>query len=131
MGTPHHHITLCTTCPHTGDTCRVGYDLIKRLRSAIEAAGDTITDAFEISGTACMEDCVRPCTLTYHSTRDASYLFAGVTADDDIYQLVEFAQSCAQAGDHWPGHQCDASQHQLAHEPSMMLAVEAGAVALS
>ncbi|MDW3182073.1 DUF1636 domain-containing protein [Roseobacter sp.] len=94
-------ITVCTSCRHKGTTCRPGYELIARLRAAISAAGDAIPEAFEISGVACMAGCDRPCTVAFHSTRKATYLFGDMTADDDISDLVSFARQYAHLHDGW------------------------------
>ena len=134
MGILNHRITICTSCKHKGETCRPGYELIERLRAAIDAAGDTITEEFEISGVACMAGCVQPCTIAYHSTRKATYLFGDIDPDQDIEDLVSFAQQYAVLGDSWcssldrPGK---LRTHTLARVPAMMLAVEDSTVRLS
>jgi len=134
MGTPNHRITICTSCKHKGTTCRPGYELIENLRTAIEAAGDTITEQFEISGTACMAGCDHPCTVAYHSTRKATYLFGDIEAGQDVDDLVAFARQYAVLGDGWcssvdrPGR---LRTHTLARVPSMMIAVEDGKARLS
>ena len=99
--TSSHRITICTSCKHKGTDCRPGYELIQRLRLAIEVAGDTISDAFEISGVACMAGCDRPGTIAYHGTRKATYLFGDIDPDDDIADLVAFARQYADLDDGW------------------------------
>lgn len=127
MGIANHRITICTSCKHKGETCRPGYALIERLRTAIDAAEDTITEEFEISGVACMAGCAQPCTVAYHSTRKATYLFGDIHPDQDIEDLVSFAQQYAVLGDGWcssvdrPGK---LRTHTLARVPAMMLAIE-------
>ena len=134
MGVPNHRITICTSCKHKGETCRPGYELIERLRAAIVAAGDTITEEFEISGTACMAGCTHPCTVAYHSTRKATYLFGDIEPDQDIDDLVAFARQYAVLGDGWcssfdrPGK---LRTHIFARVPVMMLAVEDSTARLS
>lgn len=96
-----HRITVCTSCKHKGSTCRPGYELIEKLRKAIAAAGDSIPEDFAISGVACMAGCDRPCTVAYHSTRKATYLFGDMTPDADIDDLVEFARDYASMQDGW------------------------------
>ncbi len=96
-----HRITICTSCRHKGDTCQPGYELIKRLDAAIKAAGDTISEDFEIAGTACMAGCDRPCTVAYYASRKASYLFGDIDADQDIEALVDFAKQYAVLHDGW------------------------------
>ncbi|WP_299866609.1 DUF1636 domain-containing protein [uncultured Roseobacter sp.] len=120
-------ITVCTSCRHKGTTCRPGYELITRLRAAISAAGDAIPEAFEISGVACMAGCDRPCTVAFHSTRKATYLFGDMTAEDDISDLVSFARQYAHLHDGWcssvdrPGKLRSST---LARVPAAIIAVE-------
>lgn len=96
-----HRITVCTSCRHKGTDCRPGFDLVDRLRRAIDAAGDAIPDGFSISGVACMAGCERPCTVAYHATRKATYLFGDIDPDTDIDDLVTFARQYAYLHDGW------------------------------
>ena len=96
-----HHITVCTSCKHTGSTCRPGYELIEKLRKAIAAAGDSIAEDFAVSGVACMAGCDRPCTVAYQGTQKATYLFGDITPEDDIDDLITFAQHYAALDDGW------------------------------
>lgn len=134
MGIPNHRITICTSCKHKGETCRLGYELIELLRAAVHAAGDTISEEFEISGAACMVGCAPSCTIAYHSTRKATYLFGGIDTVQDIDDLVSFARQYAVLADGWsssvdrPGKQ---RTQTLARVPAMILAVEDSAVRLS
>ena len=122
-----HHITICTSCRHKGTECRPGYELIDRLRKAIASAGDSVTDDFEVSGVACMAGCDRPCTVAYHGTRKATYLFGDIEPDADIDDLVAFAKQYAALEDGWcssldrPGKLCTST---LARVPAAMLAIE-------
>ncbi|MGB0959327.1 MAG: DUF1636 family protein [Halocynthiibacter sp.] len=134
MTVSQHKITICTSCKHKGDTCRPGYELIKRLRTAIAAAGDTISEDFEVSGVACMAGCDHPCTIAYHSTRKATYLFGDIDPEQDIDDLVRFAQHYAVLEDGW----CSSGErpgklrtNTLARVPSMMLAIEDSKVRVS
>ncbi len=99
--TPTHRITVCTSCRHKGSTCRPGYELIEKLRKAIADAGDSVAEDFAISGVACMAGCDRPCTVAYHGTRKATYLFGDMTPEDDIDDLVDFARQYAVLHDGW------------------------------
>ncbi|MEO1732792.1 MAG: DUF1636 domain-containing protein [Pseudomonadota bacterium] len=96
-----HRITVCTSCRHKGTECRPGYALIDRLRRAIAVAGDAVPDSFEISGVACMAGCDRPCTVAYHASRKATYLFGDIDPDTDIDDLVAFARQFAYLQDGW------------------------------
>ena len=96
-----HKITVCTSCRHKGTDCRPGYALITKLRAAIAVAGDSIAESFEISGVACMAGCDRPCTVAYHASRKATYLFGDIAPDTDIDDLVAFAKQYAVLGDGW------------------------------
>lgn len=122
-----HRITICTSCRHKGSTCRPGYELIERLRAAIAAAGDAVSDSFEISGVACMAGCDRPCTVAYHGTRRATYLFGDIDPDTDIDDLVHFAHQYSALHDGWcssvdrPGKLRTTT---LARVPAAILAIE-------
>ncbi len=126
-GTTTHRITVCTSCKHKGTDCRPGYELIEKLRRAIAAAGDSITEGFAVSGVACMAGCDRPCTVAYHGTQKATYLFGDMNPDDDIDDLVAFAQQYAQLDDGWcssldrPGK---LRKSTLARVPAAMLVIE-------
>ena len=96
-----HQITVCTSCKHKGSQCRPGYELIEKLRRAISAAGDSIAEDFAISGVACMAGCDRPCTVAYHGTQKATYLFGDITPEDDIADLVDFAKHYAALENGW------------------------------
>lgn len=96
-----HRITICTSCRHKGTDCRPGYELIDRLHKAITDAGAMVPEPFEISGVACMAGCDRPCTVAYHSTRKATYLFGDIEPGTDIDDLVAFARQYASLDDGW------------------------------
>ncbi|WP_375228537.1 DUF1636 family protein [Roseobacter sp. S98] len=96
-----HRITICTSCRHKGTECRPGFELIEKLRHAIEQAGDFVPDDFEISGVACMAGCDRPCTVAYHGTRKATYLFGDIDPGTDVEDLVAFARQYAYLHDGW------------------------------
>ncbi|MEM0947176.1 MAG: DUF1636 domain-containing protein [Pseudomonadota bacterium] len=123
-----HRITICTSCRHKGTQCRPGYELIERLRGAIASAGDAVPEAFEISGVACMAGCDRPCTVAYHGTKKATYLFGDIDPSTDIDDLVAFARQYAELEDGWcssvdrPGKLRTAT---LARVPAAIVAIEA------
>lgn len=122
-----HRITVCTSCRHTGETCRPGYQLINQLRAAIAAAGDMIAEDFEVSGVACMAGCKRPCTVAYHASQKATYLFGDIEPDVDIDDLVDFARQYAVLHDGWcssvdrPGK---LRKSTLARVPASFMALE-------
>ncbi|WP_417250637.1 DUF1636 family protein [Celeribacter sp.] len=125
---PNHSITVCTSCRHKGTTCKPGFQLIEKLKDAIEAAGDAVSDDFEISGVACMAGCDRPCTVAYHGSRKAAYLFGDIDPDADVDALVTFARQYATLNDGW----CNASARPqklraatLARVPAAIIAMEA------
>lgn len=123
-----HKISVCTSCKHKDRACRPGFELIDKLRKAILAAGDAIPENFEISGVACMAGCDRPCTVAYHGSRKATYVFGDIDPADDIDDLVAFAQQYAYLHDGWcssvdrPGK---LRKSTLARVPSAIVAIEA------
>lgn len=96
-----HRITICTSCKHTGTACRPGYELIVRLQKAMAAAGGAVSEKFQVSGVACMAGCDRPCTVAYHGTRKATYLFGDIDPETDIEDLVAFAKQYGDLNDGW------------------------------
>ncbi|UWQ90434.1 DUF1636 domain-containing protein [Rhodobacteraceae bacterium M382] len=129
-----HKIKVCTSCRHKGTECRPGYELIQKLRAAIKDAGDAIPESFEVSGVACMAGCDRPCTVAYHGSRKATYLFGDIDPADDVDDLVTFAKQYAYLHDGWcssvdrPGK---LRKSTLARVPSAMIAVEASDIRAS
>ena len=96
-----HRITVCISCRHKDEPCRPGYEVIERLRAALETTGPVLGESFEISGVACMAGCSRPCTVAFHGTRKATYLFGDISPDEDIGDLVAFARQYAVLHDGW------------------------------
>lgn len=122
-----HRITVCTACRHTGSDCRPGYELLARLRDAMNRAGQATGALFEISGVACMAGCDRPCTVAYQATDKATYLFGDIDPADDIGDLVRFAEHYASIDDGW----CSSTQRPgklrhttLARVPAAIFVVE-------
>ncbi|SLN48526.1 DUF1636 family protein [Pseudooctadecabacter jejudonensis] len=122
-----HRITICTSCRHKGTDCRPGYELIEKLRRAIAEAGDAVPETFEVSGVACMAGCDRPCTVAYHGTRKATYLFGDIDPATDIDDLVVFAQQYSYLHDGW----CSSvdrprklRKSTLARVPAAIMAIE-------
>lgn len=122
-----HRISVCTSCKYKGTTCKPGYEMIEKLRTAIDAAGDAIPEEFEISGVACMAGCDRPCTVAYYGSRKATYLFGDIDPETDINDLVEFARQYAFLQDGWcssvdrPGK---LRKSTLARVPSSIIALD-------
>jgi predicted metal-binding protein len=120
-----HRITICTSCKHKGAQCQPGLELIETLRKAL--AQEVIPEGFEISGVACMAGCDRPCTVAYHGTKKATYLFGDIDPNVDIEELVAFAKQYAYLHDGWcssvdrPGK---LRKNTLARVPAAIVAVE-------
>lgn len=98
---PNHKISVCTSCRHNGSDCRPGRELIKRLRHAIDMADGAVGDDFEVSGIACMAGCDRPCTVAYHGSQKATYLFGDIDPNESIEDLINFARQYAGLDDGW------------------------------
>lgn len=96
-----HTISVSTSCRHKGTDCKPGLELIARLRAALDAAGGVFAADFEISGVASMAGCDRPCTVAYHATAKATYLFGDIAPDQDMSDLVAFADQYRARNDGW------------------------------
>jgi len=87
-----HQIHLCQTCRHTGRTCGPGLALLERLRGAIALTG--LGGKFELSGTACLTGCSRPCLVAWRASVEATWFFGDIDPADDIEDLVALATLC-------------------------------------
>ena len=129
-----HRITVCTSCRHKGTECRPGYELIEKLRRAIADAGDAIPEEFEVSGVACMAGCDRPCTVAYHGSKKATYLFGDMDPDVDVDDLVTFAKQYAYLNDGWCSsvdRPVKLRKSTLARVPASMIVIEESEVLAS
>ena len=84
-----HQLLLCQDCRHTGQPCLPGLALLERLRAAIAAAGPG--EAFEMSGSASLAACPRPCTVVWRVSAGAAWLFGDVDPAVEIEELVALA----------------------------------------
>lgn len=126
-----HQILVCKACKHKGDACKPGFELLKKLRAAIQAAD--LGDSFEVSGTACLAGCVpdhgEPCVVGYRATEKATWLFGDIDPDQPLDDLVAFARSYAALDDGWmngkdlPRRLCDTT---LARTPAAMIVTREG-----
>jgi predicted metal-binding protein len=113
-----HQILVCQTCRHAGETDRPGERMLPALREAIETAG--IAGIVEVTGSACMAGCARPCTVAVRADGKATWFF-GELEDSDIADLVAFAKLYLALDDGWcrsgdrPGKLAD---HTLARIPA-------------
>ncbi|WP_127114707.1 hypothetical protein [Shimia sediminis] len=83
-----HKITNCTICPHTGEACRIGFELARKLCQSITAGGDMISEDFEITGHVEMVGCMRPCTGVFHATKSSCHMFGDVEEGADVAVLL-------------------------------------------
>ncbi len=128
-----HQILVCKACKHKDDACKPGFELLKKLRAAIQAAD--LGDSFEVSGTACLAGCVpdhgEPCVVGYRATEKATWLFGDIDPDQPMDDLVAFARSYAALDDGWmngkdlPPRLCDTT---LARIPAAMIVTREGAL---
>ena len=95
-----HQILVCQSCRHKDSPCRPGLALLEKLRAAVSEAKGLAED-FEISGTACMAGCDRPCTVAWRATGKATWLFGDIDPDADIDALVDFATLYQRLEDGW------------------------------
>ena len=109
-----HQIVVCEACKHQGQSCGPGYALLQQLRAAVALAG--VDEAFEISGTACLVACGRPCTVAWRATGTSTWYFGDVDPEQPIADLVEFARHPAAPGD------------ALARVPAAMIMTREGAI---
>jgi predicted metal-binding protein len=135
-GTTHHphRITVCTSCRHKHSKCRPGLELISKLREAMAVADGIVSRDFEVSGVACMAcmaGCDRPCTVAYHATAKATYLFGDIEPGADVDDLVAFARQYRNLEDGWcssttrPGK---LRRSTLARVPAALIVAEVGPV---
>ena len=125
---PCHQILVCQSCRHKDSPCLPGLALLEKLRAAVAQAKGLAQD-FEISGTACMAGCDRPCTVAWRATGKTTWLFGDIDPDADIDALVEFAALYQRLEDGWcraadrPGKLATAT---LARVPAAMIVTAEG-----
>ncbi len=128
-----YQILVCKACKPKDQACKPGFDLLKKLRTAIASSG--LGDAFEVSGTACLAGCVpdhgEPCVIGYRATAKATWLFGDIDPDQPLDDLIAFARSYAAFDDGWmtardlPPSLCDTT---LARIPAAMIVTREGAI---
>ncbi|QYK43310.1 MAG: DUF1636 domain-containing protein [Paracoccaceae bacterium] len=122
-----HQILVCKACRHTGQACGPGFELLRRLRDAVAAAG--LGDAFEVSGTACLAGCDHPCTVAWRATGKATWLFGDIDPAQPIDDLIAFSRLYAGLGDGWcSGADCPPRLRDgtLARIPAAMIVTREG-----
>lgn len=128
-----HQILVCKACKHQGEACKPGFELLKKLRSAIAEAG--LSDDFEVSGTACLAGCVPAhgltCVVGWRATAKATWLFGDIDPSQSLDDLVEFSRLYAARADGWmsgrdlPERLCDTT---LARIPAAMIVTREGVI---
>ncbi|MCU0828949.1 MAG: DUF1636 domain-containing protein [Tabrizicola sp.] len=128
-----HQILVCKACKHKDQACKPGFELLKSLRAAVQAAG--LGEDFEVSGTACLAGCVpahgEPCVVGYRATEKATWLFGDIDPDQPLDDLVSFARIYAALEDGWmSGHDLPPSLRDttLARIPAAMIVTREGAI---
>ncbi len=90
-----HRTLFCQPCRHTGQPCGPGLALLGQLRLAIAAAGPRA--GFELTGSARLEGCIRPCPVVWRASAEAGWLFGDVEPGEDVEALVDLAARCRRA----------------------------------
>ena len=116
-----HQVLVCKGCKRTERHRRPGGTMIANLRALIDQAN--LAELFEVTGTACMGGCDRPCSVAFRAPEKASWLFFNLDPIDDVTDIVRFAQLYAELKDGWcrsvdrPGKLAD---NILARLPAMI-----------
>jgi predicted metal-binding protein len=124
-----HQILVCKACKHTGEACGPGFELLKKLRAAVAAAG--LSEDFEVTGTACLAGCDRPCTVAWRASAKATWLFGDIDPDEPIDDLIAFSRLYAALEDGWmAGSDCPPRlcRSTLARIPAAMIVTAEGAI---
>ncbi|MFN3822409.1 MAG: DUF1636 family protein [Pseudorhodobacter sp.] len=124
-----HQILVCKACKHLGQSCGPGFALLKKLRAAVSAAG--LSEEFEVTGTACLAGCDRPCTVAWRATAKATWFFGDIDPDQPIDDLIAFSKLYAAVEDGWmAGSDCPPRlcQNTLARIPAAMIVTAEGVV---
>jgi predicted metal-binding protein len=126
QSTPH-QILVCKACKHFGSACAPGFALLKKLRAAVAAAN--LGADFEVTGTACLAGCSRPCTVAWRATGKATWLFGDIDPDEPIEDLIAFSRLYAKLDDGWcsgadcPPRLCETT---LARIPAAIIVTQEG-----
>lgn len=94
-----HQFLICKSCRPTERHRRPGAAMIANLRRAIHEAD--LSTSFEVTGTACMGGCDKPCSVALRAPEKASWLFFNLDPVDDVPDIVRFAKLYAELDDGW------------------------------
>lgn len=94
-----HQFLICKSCKPTQRHRRPGTLMIANLRHAISEAD--LSAQFEVSGTACMGGCDKPCSVALRAPEKASWLFFNLDPIEDVPDIVQFARLYAELEDGW------------------------------
>ena len=121
-----HQISLCTTCQHMKGICAAGYGLVEALSTAIDLAGSSLGDDFEISGYSDLPQCPKTCLIGWKATSSHVYLFGDVGEKQDLDALVELAQSMTAPAGGWSKNKqgTERLSHTPVRVPAAMIVVE-------
>ena len=97
----HHRISVCTSCRPKGQQEKPGLGFIEDLRAELAARGASLSQSYKVGGVACMAGCNNPCTVAFHASDKATYLFGDIEGEGDLASLADFAALYAELHDGW------------------------------
>lgn len=81
-----------TQCVHAGGPCAPGLQLARLLAASVDLGCRSIPEGFQLTGTALVCDCGRPCALTFRVEKSAAWVLGDIDQGADCDALVRFAQ---------------------------------------
>lgn len=115
-----HQILVCKACKLPGTSHAAGPRLLRRLRSAIDAAG--LSASYEVTGSACLAGCDHPCTIAWRAANKALWYFGAIHPDAPLDDVIAFSRLYEALTDGWcSGADCPPSlcENTLARIPAV------------
>jgi len=115
-----HQILVCKACKLPGTSHAAGPRLLRRLRSAIDAAG--LSASYEVTGSACLAGCDHPCTIAWRAADKALWYFGAIHPDAPLDDVITFSRLYEALTDGWcSGADCPPSlcENTLARIPAV------------
>ena len=96
-----HKIVVCTECQRSKGSEKLGHFVIQQIQGILKLTEQSISNAYQVSGHACLAGCKYPCTVAFLCDKKTNYLFGDVQTDSDIVAIIAFANQYCRSESGW------------------------------